>query len=86
MDNKIGTVTNFTPFLHPIPATIDGKLIDLCAYGDVTGNSPSFLTYDSTTKRSRWLSFDEVEFGDATHLPMFVNALRNLKVTAGSPK
>ena len=73
---KSKAVSNFTLFHQPIHGIVDGKPVRLCAFGDVEGNSPSYLAIDSEG-RSRWASFDDVKIVDTNYLPLAADALRS---------
>jgi hypothetical protein len=77
MDNKKAKVTNFTPLHQPIHAIVDGQPVRLIAFGDVEGNSPSYLTCDNEG-RSKWASLDNVQIIDTNFLPMSAEALHHL--------
>lgn len=76
--NANAKVSNFTPLHNPIHAAVEGEPVRCIAYGDVEGNSPSYLTVDAKGQ-SQWQSMNEVFITDSNFLPISNEAIRNLR-------
>lgn len=62
-------VQNFHHFNNPMHGEVNGEPVRCIAYGDVEGNSPSYLTIDSHGTSS-WQSLSDVNITDTNFLPV----------------
>ncbi len=68
-------VTNFKNLRRSMHAIVGGKPVRCIAYGDVEGNSPSYLCVN-TDGSSTWESLNKVAITDTNFLPIAQDALQ----------
>lgn len=76
-------VNGFAALLYPFHAEVDGKPVRCVAFGDVEGNSPSYLIVDQEG-HSSWQSLADIIVTDSNFLPL-AGAGRS-KITSNNPQ
>ena len=77
----VNKVSNVSTFQVPIHATLSGKPVRILALGDQEGKSPVYLAVKQDGK-SEWESISEFNIIDPNALPVTIEALRHLSLTA----
>lgn len=71
--NANAQVDNFTQFHTPMHASLGSRPVRCIAYGDVQGNSPSYLVIDENGQ-STWVSIADLTITDTNFLPLSAQA------------